>query len=161
MDWMIPSFRYASPWNHSFGQLILASNLLFHAIFEKSTFLWFSFSRIRTSVSFHAQTLLVPQSCPLSTVLVSYWTEFTDFRCCVSCRLRWLVVTRPSAFFTRDLRFAIVSLHTAYHTLYHSAQLSYFIVVSQSPLVCWWHPAVHIIPTRPVQRKHLSVTNCS
>jgi len=39
-------------------------------------------------------------------------------------------------------------------------QFSYFIVVSQSPLVCWWHPAVHIIPTRPVQRKHLSVTNC-
>jgi len=44
---------------------------------------------------------------------------------------------------------------------YHSSQFTYFLILTQSPFVCWWHPVVHILPAHHVQWKYFLLANCS
>jgi len=44
-------------------------------------------------------------------------------------------------------------LHSHYwpFSLTHSSQFTYFLILTQSPFICWWHPVVHILPANQVQ----------
>jgi len=41
----------------------------------------------------------------------------------------------------------------------HCLQFSYFLILTQSPFICWWHPVVHILTAHQVQWKCLQKSN--
>jgi len=43
-----------------------------------------------------------------------------------------------------------------FHTLHYSSQFTHFLTVTQSPIVCWWYPAVHLLPAWQLCWKHHS-----